>query len=176
MGRKKSIFVLSLVFVAGIAFTGLFHTGLDATNELEFCTSCHSMQWVYEEYKDSVHYKNAAGIQADCADCHVPKPFLPKMKRKILAYKDVLHEILGTIDTKEKFEEYRWKMANAVWDRMRSQDSMTCKSCHQFSQMDLSSQSRTARSRHSSAVDKGETCIDCHKGIAHIEPFPPLDL
>jgi cytochrome c-type protein NapC len=39
--------------------------------------------------------------------------------------------------------------------------------------MDTSAQDRSARSKHSAATDKGETCIDCHKGIAHKEPEEP---
>ena len=171
--RKGSLFVLVLIFVAGIVFAGLFNFGLSATNEMDFCTSCHSMKINLEEYKETVHYKNTSGVRATCADCHVPKPFGPKMVAKVIAAKDVFHEILGTIDTPEKFEQHRWRMANMVWDKMRASDSRECRSCHDWDTMDLSEQSRSARSRHSRAVDEGETCIDCHKGIAHEEPDEP---
>lgn len=170
---KRRLFLALLVFVAGVVFAGFFNVGISATNELEFCTSCHSMQIPYEEYKESVHYKNASGVQAICSDCHVPKEFGPKMVAKVLAYKDVLHEILGTIDTPEKYEEHRWAMANRVWDKMRASGSRECRSCHDFADMDLSEQDRMARKRHSSAVDEGQSCIDCHKGIAHEEPDDP---
>ncbi len=171
--RGKTFFVLLLVFVAGIVFTGLFNVGLSSTNEMEFCVSCHSMQINYEEYKESLHYQNTSGVRATCADCHVPKPFGPKMVAKVIAAKDVFHEILGTIDTREKFEQHRWRMANMVWDKMRASDSRECRSCHDWETMDLSEQSRSARSRHSRAVDEGQTCIDCHKGVAHEEPDEP---
>jgi cytochrome c-type protein NapC len=128
-----------------------------------------------EEYMETAHYKNPSGVQATCSDCHVPKPFVPKMVAKIMAAKDVYHEIMGTIDTREKFEEHRWAMASRVWAKMEASDSRECRSCHDFSDMDLSAQSRSARSKHSRAVDKGETCIDCHKGIAHEEPMEPDD-
>ena len=131
------------------------------------------MQVPYEEYQESVHFKNAAGVKAVCADCHVPKPFGPKMVAKVMAYKDVLHEILGTIDTPEKYEEHRWDMANRVWDKMRASDSRECRSCHAFEDMDLSEQGKMARKKHGSAVDDGKTCIDCHKGVAHEEPDDP---
>jgi len=173
MGRTKFILILSLVFAAGIVFTGLFNIGLSATNEMDFCTSCHSMKINLEEYKQTVHYQNRSGVRATCADCHVPKDFFPKMKAKILAYKDVLHEILGTINTVEKFEEHRWDMASRVWEKMKSTDSRECRSCHDFSQMDLSAQSKSARNKHGRAGDEGQTCIDCHKGIAHELPEEP---
>ena len=31
-------------FIAGIIFWGGFNTAMDATNELEFCISCHEMK------------------------------------------------------------------------------------------------------------------------------------
>jgi len=127
---KKYIVVLVLVFVAGIVFAGLFNTGLSATNEMEFCTSCHSMKIPFEEYKETIHYRNTSGVRATCADCHVPKEFGPKIVAKILAYKDVLHEFLGTIDTPEKYEQHRWDMASRVWAKMKANDSRECRSCH----------------------------------------------
>ena len=171
--NKRLILLLILVFSAGVVFTGLFNVGLSATNEMDFCTSCHSMKVNLEEYKETPHYKNPSGVRATCADCHVPKAFVPKMVAKVLAYKDVLHEILGTIDTKEKYEAHRWDMASRVWEKMRANDSRECRSCHAWDQMDLSEQDRSARKRHSRAQDEGKTCIDCHKGIAHEEPDEP---
>lgn len=159
--------VTVLVLVSG------FNVGLQATNEMEFCTSCHSMKINLEEYKETVHYKNTSGVQATCADCHVPKEFVPKMVAKVMAAKDVYHEIIGTIDTREKFEAYRWNMATRVWAKMKASDSRECRTCHDYDNMDLSEQDRSARKRHSRAIEKGQTCIDCHKGIAHEEPDEP---
>jgi cytochrome c-type protein NapC len=170
---KISLILAGLIFIGGMVFAGLFSTGLAYTNELEFCTSCHSMKVNLEEYKQTVHYKNASGVQATCSDCHVPKPFFPKMVAKVMAAKDVYHEIMGTIDTKEKYEAHRWDMANRVWAKMRASDSRECRSCHEFSNMDLSAQDRSARKRHPQAMDEGKACIDCHAGIAHEEPDEP---
>ncbi|MCU7930522.1 MAG: NapC/NirT family cytochrome c [Candidatus Thiodiazotropha sp. (ex Codakia rugifera)] len=170
---KISIILAGIIFVAGIIFTGLFNIGLAFTNEMDFCTSCHTMKINLEEYKETLHYKNASGVRATCSDCHVPKPFIPKMIAKVMAAKDVYHEIMGTIDTKEKYEALRWDMANRVWDKMRASDSRECRSCHEFTSMDLSEQDRSARKRHPKAMDKGTACIDCHKGIAHEEPDEP---
>lgn len=170
---KKALLLLILLFMAGLVFAGVFNVGLSATNEMAFCTSCHSMKVNLEEYKETPHYKNASGVRATCSDCHVPKPFIPKMIAKVLAYKDVMHEILGTIDTPEKYEAHRWDMASRVWAKMKATDSRECRSCHAFDQMDLSEQDRSARKRHGRAEDEGKTCIDCHKGIAHEEPDEP---
>jgi len=171
-GRVK-IIVLAVMLISGVAFAGLFNTGLGYTNEMEFCVSCHTMQTPYTEYKESLHYKNQSGVQATCSDCHVPKPFLPKMITKVIAAKDVYHEIIGTIDTPEKYEAHRWDMASRVWKKMKDSDSRECRSCHEFANMDLSEQGRSARSRHARAEDKGQTCIDCHTGLVHSEPDEP---
>jgi len=171
--RTKLFFIFILIFGAGAVFAGLFNVGLSATNTMEFCTDCHTMKIPLEELQQSLHSKNTSGVAAVCADCHVPKAFGPKLVAKILAYKDVLHEFLGTIDTKEKYEQHRWDMANRVWAKMKANDSRECRSCHAWENMDLSEQSRSARNRHSSARDEGLTCIDCHKGIAHEEPDEP---
>ncbi|MFW6258661.1 MAG: NapC/NirT family cytochrome c, partial [Halochromatium sp.] len=32
---------------------------------------------------------------------------------------------------------------------------------------------RTARRRHASAEERGQTCIECHKGVAHDQPLKP---
>jgi len=173
--KKKLLLLLVLVFGGGILFAGLFNMGLSATNEMAFCTSCHSMKVNLEELKETPHFKNPSGVSASCSDCHVPKAFFPKMVMKVLAYKDVMHEILGTIDTKEKWEAQRWAMANRVWDKMKATDSRECRSCHAWDSMDLSEQDRSARKRHGRARDEGKTCIDCHKGIAHEEPDEPDD-
>ncbi|MBK1647426.1 NapC/NirT family cytochrome c [Rhabdochromatium marinum] len=170
---RRYMLVFVALFVAGIGFAGLFNFTLSATNEMEFCVSCHTMQTNYLEYQESMHFKNQSGVQATCADCHVPKPFLPKIATKIIAAKDVYHEIMGTIDTPEKFEARRWHMASNVWKKMERTDSRECRRCHDYQNMDLSEQGRSARSRHSRAEDKGQTCIDCHKAVVHKMPREP---
>ena len=171
--RIKYLRLVAAIFIAGIAFAGAFNAGLAYTNEMEFCTSCHSMKTNLEELQDTAHHMSRSGVAATCSDCHVPEPFVPKMIAKVRAAKDVYHEILGTIDTDEKFEEHRWAMANRVWDKMKASDSRECRTCHDFENMDLTEQSRSARNQHGNAVDSGETCIDCHKGVAHEEPDDP---
>ena len=169
----KAICIGISLFIAGIIFVGSMNIFFDYTNRMEFCTSCHTMKINFEEYKKTIHYKNSAGIQATCSDCHVPKQFFPKLYAKVMAAKDVYHEIMGTIDTKEKFEAHRWNMANAVWTKMRASDSRECRNCHQYENMDVSTQGRTARKKHTRAPLEGKTCIDCHSGIAHTEPLEP---
>ena len=158
-------------FVAGIIFWGGFNTALEMTNREEFCISCHEMKDnVYAEYKNTIHYQNRTGVRATCPDCHVPKEWGPKMVRKIQASNEVLHKILGTIDTPEKFEAKRHELAQHEWDRMKRTDSHECRNCHNFTYMDYAEQNKRSSATHQQAFNEGKTCIDCHKGIAHKLP------
>ena len=178
-GRISSLPTLVLLViggVGGIIFWGGFNTAMELTNTTEFCISCHEMKDnVYQEYKETVHFKNTSGVEATCSDCHVPKPWIYKVIRKIQATNELYHKALGSIDTPEKFNAHRWVMANRVWKAMKETDSRECRNCHKFDSMDLSEQDRTARKKHSRAIDEGKTCIDCHTGIAHELPDEPED-
>ncbi|QDQ88753.1 cytochrome c-type protein NapC [Alcaligenaceae bacterium SJ-26] len=170
--RRKTIGVVSISFVLGVLAWVGFNAGLEATNTEAFCISCHEMSDnVYVEYRNSIHYQNASGVRATCADCHVPKEWGPKMLRKLEAYNDVLQTILGSADTPEKFNERRQAMAEREWARMKARDSQNCRSCHKADHFDFSQQGRRAAETHQQGlVEEGKTCIDCHKGIAHSLP------
>ncbi len=157
-----------ILFVAGIIFWGGFNTAMEATNNLEFCIGCHEMEEnVYEEYKPTIHYSNRTGVRATCPDCHVPDPWIHKMIRKVQASNEIYHKLLGTVDTPEKFDEHRLTMAKRVWNTMKSTDSRECRNCHNLESMNPEFQRPRARKQHMNAFENGQTCIDCHKGIAH---------
>ncbi|WP_333824064.1 NapC/NirT family cytochrome c [Pinisolibacter sp.] len=165
---------LGLLLLGG-AVTAVFFGGFTVfaqyTNRLEFCISCHEMEnGPYAEYKKTIHFQNRTGVRAECNDCHVPKDFGPKLMAKVMAAKDVWHHLLGTIDTKEKFEEHRLDMAKRVWAKMSSTGSRECRNCHDFGAMNLEEQGRRAKLKHPVAMQEGKTCIDCHKGIVHELP------
>jgi len=170
--NKATLVVFIVGALSGIIFWGGFHTVVEETNSLEFCISCHEMTPVYEEYKESIHYKNAAGVRAICSDCHVPREWLPKMVRKVQATNELYHKMLGTIDTPEKFEAKRLEMAEHVWATMLATDSRECRNCHSLESMDFHKQERRSAEKMQKVIDKktGETCIECHKGIAHKLP------
>ena len=95
------------------------------------------------------------------------------MLRKIGAtFKELPHKVMGTINTKEKFEAHRLELAEEVWATMKANNSRECRNCHSREAMDLANQDKSARKKHSleRMKEKGETCIDCHKGIAHELP------
>lgn len=158
----------SIFIIIGIILWGGFNTVLELTNREEFCISCHEMEEnVFEEYKKTIHYANRSGVRATCPDCHVPKEWIYKIKRKIQASNEILHKILGTINTPEKFDAKRLQLAQNEWRRMKANDSRECRNCHDFEAMSVAYQRPRARKQHANALKNGNTCIDCHKGIAH---------
>ena len=157
-----------IFFVVGIIFWGGFNTAMEATNTTEFCIGCHEMKDnVYKEYTPTIHYTNRTGVRAGCPDCHVPKPWIHKIVRKIQASREVFFWLTGKIDTPEKFDEHRFELAQNVWRAMKSTDSRECRNCHNFESMNPEFQKPRARKQHLNAFETGQTCIDCHKGIAH---------
>jgi nitrate/TMAO reductase-like tetraheme cytochrome c subunit len=157
--------------LAGVIFWGGFNTFMEYTNTLGFCVSCHEMRDnVYPEYQKTVHFTNRTGVRVICSDCHVPKDWNAKLVRKIGATRELYHSIVGTIDTREKFETNRLEMAERVWASMEVTDSRECRNCHSFEAMDLSKQGRRPQAKHPVAAREGKTCINCHKGIAHKLP------
>ncbi|MRR50914.1 MAG: cytochrome c-type protein NapC [Rhodocyclaceae bacterium] len=162
---------VGVAFVLGIIFWGGFNTAMEWTNREAFCISCHEMeQNVFQEYRNTIHYANRSGVRATCPDCHVPKEWGPKMWRKIQASNEVLHKVLGSIDTPEKFNAKRLELAKHEWDRMKKTDSRECRNCHNYEYFDYAEQGRRSGKQHQAGLGEGKTCIDCHKGIAHTLP------
>ncbi len=167
--RGLSFGAAFLFFILGIIFWGGFNWAMEKTNTLEFCISCHEMRDnVYKEYKPTIHYSNRTGVRATCPDCHVPKEWIHKVIRKIQATNELYHHfIVKDVDTPEKFDAKRLELAKHVWEAMKSTDSRECRNCHNFESMNPAFQRPRARKQHLNAFETGQTCIDCHKGIAH---------
>ncbi len=162
--------VLFLGFAGGLLFWGAFNTGMEATNTEEFCSGCHAP--IVAEIQETIHYSNRSGVRAICSDCHVPHEWTDKIVRKVQASKELFaHYVLRTIDTSKKFQDRRGHLAEREWARMKKNDSLECRNCHEFDYMDYSQQGSRAAEQHSTALASGEkTCVDCHKGIAHKLP------
>lgn len=174
--KLSLIALLSLGFVLGVLFWGGFNTAMDVTNTPEFCIGCHEMRDnAFVDYQDTIHYKNRTGVQAGCPDCHVPKAWGPKMLRKMRASLEVWGHFTGYVDTPEKFEAHRMEMATREWARFKSTDSIACRNCHSWQAMAVAKQRPSAQRDHAAAQKDGKTCIDCHKGIAHLLPVEYVD-
>ena len=164
--------VVAIGMFAGLVFWGGFNTGMEATNALAFCTSCHEMRdTVFQEYKETIHYKNRSGVRAICSDCHVPKDWMHKFVRKVQASQELYSKfVTASIDTPAQFESKRMELATHVWETMKASDSRECRNCHSWDAMDPHKQNPRARTEMEKGQKQGKTCIDCHKGVAHLLP------
>lgn len=160
-----------IAFFLGAAALGSMNYVLHETSSTEFCYTCHSHEsFIKPEYEASSHFINTAGVRAECSDCHLPHGWFELVWTKTVVSFDVIPELMGKIDTAEKYEAHRAEMAEAVWRQFKRNDSRFCRNCHEIAAMDLEAQGRSTARRHSTAAERGQTCIDCHYGIVHKEP------
>jgi nitrate/TMAO reductase-like tetraheme cytochrome c subunit len=173
---RLPVFVLLLAgLLVGAASVIGTQVMVHTTGSVAFCGSaCHSMRsFTLPEYKESVHFANRTGVRASCSDCHIPHNYPAVLFYKARAgIRDVYFELTGSIDTKEKYEAARWRMANHVWEEFRANNSANCRTCHD--PLAFASQGARAQKAHKKFFTGEATCIDCHQGVAHKEPEEPV--
>ena len=159
-------------FAIGAIALGTMNYTLHATSSTEFCYSCHSHEaFIKPEYEASSHFMNTSGVRAGCSDCHLPHDsWFELVWTKAVVSLDIIPELMGKLDTAEKYESHRAEMAESVWRLALENDSEYCRSCHVMDAMNLDEQDRRVARQHSKAAEKGETCVQCHYGIVHVEP------
>ena len=166
-------FLVVGAFIAGIVFWGGFNTAMELTNTEAFCTGCHEMHDnVYQELQRTIHFTNRSGVRAKCSDCHVPHNWTHKIARKMQASKEVWGKVFGTIDTREKFVEQAPRARAA---RVGAHEGERFARVPQLPRLRLHGLHAAEPARRVHALDAtsspaSETCIDCHKGIAHRLP------
>ena len=69
MSGKAGTFIVG--GVVGILLIAVVFGGEATVSRTEFCSSCHSEIYPYEELKKSSHW-GALGADPGCKDCHVP--------------------------------------------------------------------------------------------------------
>src|SRR3954470_19582737 len=170
-----AVLVLLFCFLVGGGMVLAATATLHATGTEQFCSNaCHELRDnAATEFKETIHDKNRTGVGGGSGDCHIPREFVPMMIRKVEASREIWGHLTGYIDTTEKYEKNRHAMATREWTRMKKNDSQECRNCHTPAGMDPEKQSENARARHAKAKAEGNTCIDCHFGIAHTEPDGP---
>lgn len=155
----------------GLAAWGAYDGGTALLTSTAFCVSCHEMQTAADQYRHAIHFSNRSGVRAECADCHVPRPFVPRILHMIGATNDLIGHITGVIDTPAKFEAQRGALAKRVWAEMAGNLSSGCRNCHNFAAMDFAKQRPEASQAMHVAMAPTASCIDCHKGITHQLPI-----
>ena len=167
--RWSVLALLGLGFAMGAVAIIATQVMVEVTGTNQFCGgACHSMQWVANAHRQSVHGTNPKGVVATCHDCHIPHHYPELLWYKAKAgTKDIIGEIRGVISTEEKYKAARAQMAQHVWDEYKENDSRACRHCHQFTTDVLAMQNEW----HATQLREGKTtCIDCHKGVGHAAP------
>ena len=162
--------LITVGIVIGILGWSSFNTIIDKTSEETFCVSCHSMQQPLEELKQTAHWSNKSGVSATCSDCHLPHEGLDKYARKFEALRELWAEMSGKYNESGAFEKHRLEMAEREWARFEKDGSKQCKACHSYEKMDFDKMSEQARKAMLPAKETNQSCMDCHKGIAHHLP------
>jgi nitrate/TMAO reductase-like tetraheme cytochrome c subunit len=161
----------AFLMVGGIA---LVFGGEHALSRTEFCVSCHSQTYPYEELKKSSHY-GALGADPGCKDCHVPQGLgnfhLALWTHIYDGTRAVLAEMKYDYSTIEKFNERRQIMAHYARMSLKNWDSVTCRGCHKNTKPPGAS----AKAAHKKMETEGATCIDCHQNLVH-KKVPESDL
>lgn len=143
--RRGKVFVLFLLLVGAFLYAG-FAFSMKATDEAQFCGSCHMMYEAVRTHQMSVHAKEA------CNECHIPHKMPSKLIYKSMAgAKDVFKNTLGD-----------------VFDVIHASDSTkqvvndNCSRCHTMTIINV-------------ADDIGQAkgyCTDCHRGVPHMSKLP----
>jgi len=140
-----------------------------------FCaSSCHSMQaYVADEltYKISVHRTTSSGVQAGCADCHVPKGLIAATWSHLIdGSRDLYGELTNDYKKPALWQARRVELAWRVRDKMLADDSRTCRGCHK--QEVMQTQRLRGQRQHELARREAVACIGCHFNLVHAEVKP----
>ena len=166
--HKVKIFLFIVVLPAVAVPLIAVHPYLNST---DFCISCHEMNQPHREYKKSKHFNNPSGVRAECASCHIPHRIGPKLVRKAKAVQEVFSHFSGVLDTDEKFEGERARMAKRVWADMKAANCRECRFCHNEQAFVFAEfQKPKEAERMQKGLKENQTCIDCHKGRIHQMP------
>jgi len=172
--RKTVVIAFIIGGIAGLiaALTAEEIDHLTTTDE--FCTSCHAMQAYIadsEIYKTSVHQTTTSGVRPGCADCHIPKGLVIATYTHVVnGVSDLWGQMNHDYEKPETWGAEKARLAYAVRDWFRENDSRTCRECHEESS--IKPQRKRGQRQHAEARESGMTCIDCHYNLVHEEIEP----
>ncbi len=157
---RKVVFVTTFVTTVAMSIMYIFVTwSVGFTSSVDFCTvNCHEMTPQYREWQTSSHYNNDTGVVAECADCHLPPSFIPKMMAKTYyGVRDTLVHYFGdpeNLDRKKMGESAAASIVNA-----------SCQTCHK--NLFPSGLPRGGFLAHRRMEGEKQKCVSCHRHMAH---------
>lgn len=129
--------------VGGIALSGLFAWTLNATDQRQFCASCHLMHEACVTQKKGMHANLA------CNECHAPHALLAKLPFKAEAgFVDVMANMQGK------------DMPIPPSKKHRDVINQNCIACH------------GPVNRNVASMAVKPYCTDCHRSVAHMRLNP----
>lgn len=135
------------------------------TSTNAFCTTCHSMSYADETYRQTVHYNSASGVRASCGDCHVSEGVFAATLDHAIGSKDLFKQLFGPdYDDPVINALHLPDAAFAARNWFRARDSATCKRCH--TQEAIQGKRADTAAIHLEEAD-GKSCIDCHYNLVH---------
>lgn len=129
--------------VIGVVVSGVFAWGLNATDQRQFCASCHLMR------EAAVTQKMGAHANLTCNECHAPHALIAKIPFKAKAgFEDVMGNITGK------------DLPIPPSRTQRDVVQQNCIVCH----------GPVNKTVASMAVKP--YCVDCHRSVAHMRYCP----
>jgi nitrate/TMAO reductase-like tetraheme cytochrome c subunit len=162
---RHVLFALVAGGLGGVVFVFFLLEFDHFTSSNAFCTSCHSMTYADDVYRQSAHYNAPSGVRASCGDCHVSEGLIMATYDHAVGTKDLLKQLFGPdYDDPVVNLLHLPDAAFAARDWFRKRDSATCRRCH--TQEAIQGTRANTLAIHTEDAD-GKTCIDCHINLVH---------
>lgn len=151
--------------VGGVLFMTFLLEFDHYTSSNAFCTTCHSMTYADETYRQTVHYDSASGVRASCGDCHVSEGVFAATWDHAVGSKDLFKQLFGPdYDDPVINALHLPEAAFAARKWFQARDSATCMRCHTLEA--IQGKRADTAAIHREETD-GKSCIDCHYNLVH---------
>jgi cytochrome c-type protein NapC len=170
--KNKTVLILSLIFLGFFAFIVLpfiswiiTDEGITATSDATFCVNCHSMEPFEKAHTADIHGgKNAHGVRATCAQCHLPHD--SSLNYMMTKARTGIHDL---------WVENFGNPENINWEAKRSHredyvyDS-GCVTCHtNLQEATMASNKAFVAHRDYFLGDIDDMCVTCHENVGHAD-------
>jgi len=160
---RISVFAAVALVVVALSWASM-DTGIHATSDYEFCTSCHSHQPLATSYREDLHGgNNSAGWRATCSDCHISH----KNSLSYLWVKGIHGVVDPTMELMKEPHEIDWhenrsRREHYVYDS-------GCLQCHKYLKERTQANRRSFLPHRAYFAEgqKGMTCVGCHQHVGH---------
>ena len=146
----------------GWGFFATWTMAIEYSNSNELCVTCHVVKdTVFKKSKETKPSKNESGLRADC---HVFRyNWIAEGETKVGTLQALYTFFFG--GNADYFRIIRPYLAKGTGAKFVTSNARECLHCHDYNDMALEDQTRTARSTHQTAMTTNRNCIDCHRGI-----------